>query len=89
MANVHKNSTICFYKILCCDPNIAILHRKNATVTRTSNPKLSFNFDQFHDLNACSVRSKILTNILLDLLITLLYLDPCLLIIAQVHFMSP
>ena len=57
--------------------------------TLTANLKLSFNFDQFHDLNACSVRSKILTNILLDLLITLLYFDPCLLIIAQVHFMSP
>ena len=61
----------------------------NFTVTRTSNLKLSFNFDQFDDLNACSVRSKILKNILLDLLITLLYFDSCLLIIAQVHFMSP
>ena len=57
--------------------------------TLTANLKLSFNIDQFHDLNACSVRSKILTNILLDLLITLLYFDPSLLIIAQVHFMSP
>ena len=55
----------------------------------TVNLKLAFNFAQFHDLNACSVRSKILKNILLDLLITLLYFDPCLLIIAQVHFMSP
>ena len=61
------------------------MHRENCA----SNLKLSFNFDQFHDLNACSVRSKILKNILLDLLITLLYFDPCLLIIAQVHFMSP
>ena len=64
-----------------CDFTIAKLHRNSL--------KQSFNFDQFHDLNACNVRSKILTDILLDLLITLLYFDPCLLIIAQVHFMSP